>query len=87
MMNKDMTKTEIRKAAGIGTSVLAKMGKGESTAKKDFVEIETALNCGGDDIAETSKGQTFFYADTKKYGVSDATIRNWKNSIHYRLNV
>ena len=69
MMNKDMTKTEIRKAAGIGTSVLAKMGKGESTAKKDFVEIETALNCGGDDIAETSKGQTFFYADTKKYGV------------------
>ena len=78
MMNKDMTKTEIRKAAGIGTSVLAKMGKGESTAKKDFVEIETALNCGGDDIAETSKGQTFFYADTKKYGVSDATIRNWK---------
>ena len=78
MKNKDMTKTEIRKAAGIGTSVLAKMGKGESTAKKDFVEIETALNCGGDDIAETSKGQTFFYADTKKYGVSDATIRNWK---------
>jgi len=47
-----MTKTEMRKTAGISTNILAKMGKDEPVAMDTLAKIATALDCGLDDIVE-----------------------------------
>ena len=52
LIDKHITKTEMRKQAGISTMVLAKMGKGEPVAMDSLAKIATALNCGLDDIVE-----------------------------------
>ncbi len=56
LIDKRMTKTEMRKQAGISTNILAKMGKGEPVAMDSLAKIATALNCGLDDIVEIQKG-------------------------------
>ena len=56
LIDKGMTKTQMRKAAGISTNILAKMGKGEPVAS--LAKIATALQCGLDDIVEIRKGGT-----------------------------
>ena len=56
LIDKGMTKTQMRKAAGISTNILAKMGKGEPVAMESLSKIATALNCGLDDIVEMQKG-------------------------------
>ena len=56
LIDKGMTKTQMREAAGIGTNILAKMGKGEPVAMDSLAKIATALNCGLDDIVEIQKG-------------------------------
>ena len=52
LIDKGMTKTEMRKAAGISTNVLAKMGKDEPVAMDTLAKIANALQCGLDDIVE-----------------------------------
>lgn len=52
LINKYMTKTQIRKAAGISTSVLAKMGKNETVSMDTLARIAAAMECGLDDIVE-----------------------------------
>ena len=52
LIDKRMTKTEMRKQAGISTNILAKMGKDEPVAMDTLAKIATALECGLDDIAE-----------------------------------
>lgn len=52
LIDKRMTKTEMRKAAGISTNILAKMGKDEPVAMESLAKIATALQCGLDDIME-----------------------------------
>ena len=49
-----MTKTAMRKQAGISTNILVKMDKGEPLAMESHAKICTALNCGLDDIVEIS---------------------------------
>ena len=56
LIDKGMTKTQMRLQAGISTNVLAKMGKGEPIAMESLAKIATALNCGLDDIVEIEKG-------------------------------
>ena len=56
LINKGMTKTQMREAVGISTNILAKMGKGEPVAMDSLAKIATALNCGLDDIVEIEKG-------------------------------
>ena len=56
LIDKRMTKTEMRKQAGISTNILAKMGKGEPVAMETLAKICTTLNCGLDDIVEIEKG-------------------------------
>ena len=55
LIDKGMTKTEMRKAAGISTNILAKMGKGEPVAMESLAKIATALNCGLNDIVEITQ--------------------------------
>ena len=55
LIDKRMTKTEMRTAAGISTNILAKMGKDEPVSMETLAKICTALNCGLDDIVEILK--------------------------------
>ena len=52
LIDKRMTKTQMRKAAGISTNILAKMGKDKPVAMDTLAKIANALQCGLDDIVE-----------------------------------
>ena len=56
LIDKGMTKTQMRLQAGISTNILAKMGKDEPVAMESLAKIATALNCGLDVIVEIEKG-------------------------------
>ena len=50
MIDKGMTKTEMRKAAGISSSSLAKLGKGENVTTEVLLRICKVLDC--DDLSQ-----------------------------------
>lgn len=52
LIDRGITKTEMRKKAGISTSVLAKMGKNETVSVETLAKIALSLNCGLDDIVK-----------------------------------
>lgn len=52
LIDKGMTKTQMRKAAGISTNILAKMGKDEPVAMESLAKICLALDCSLDDVVE-----------------------------------
>ena len=52
LIDKGITKTEMRKQVGLSTSVLAKMGKNETVSMDTLARIATAMHCGLDDIVE-----------------------------------
>lgn len=56
LIDKGITKTEMRKMAGISTSVLAKMGKNETVSMDTLAKITSTLNCGVDDIVQFTAG-------------------------------
>lgn len=78
LIDKGMTKTQMRKAAGISTNILAKMGKGEPVAMGSLAKIAIALNCGLDDIVEVLGDIHPAYSEVTQYAISDATARNWE---------
>ena len=54
LIDKGITKTEMREKAGISTSVLAKMGKNETVSMDTLARIASTMNCGLDDIVEVN---------------------------------
>ena len=52
LIDKKITKTEMRKLAGISTNILAKMGKGEAVSMDSLAKICVALGCTLNDIVE-----------------------------------
>lgn len=52
LIDRGMTRTEMRLAAGISTSTLAKLNRGEEVNTAILVKICNALNCGLEDIVE-----------------------------------
>ncbi|NLC72335.1 MAG: helix-turn-helix transcriptional regulator [Ruminococcaceae bacterium] len=52
LIDKSITKTELRKRAGVSTNVIAKMGKNETVSMESLAKICAVLNCGLDDIVE-----------------------------------
>lgn len=78
LIDHNMTKTEMRKQTGISTNILAKMGKGEPVAMESLAKICVTLQCSLDDIVEISEEQPPAFSDIMKYGISDATVRNWE---------
>lgn len=54
LIDRKMTKTEMRIAAGISTNILAKMGKDEPVAMESLAKVCVALGCTLDDIVEIS---------------------------------
>ena len=55
LIDRNMTKTELRKKAKFSTVTLAKMGKNQHVGTEVLVKICNVLNCGIDDIVEIKK--------------------------------
>lgn len=55
LIDKNMTKTDLRLKADIATSTLAKLSKNEQVSMDVLVKICTSLDCGLDDIIELRK--------------------------------
>lgn len=78
LLDKGMTKTQMRLQAGISTNILAKMGRGEPVDIASLAKIATALNCGLDDIVEVLGDIHPAFSEVMQYSISNATARNWE---------
>ena len=56
LIDRELTKTELKSIAGVSTNIIAKMGRNEPISMESLAKIATALNCGLDDIVEIEKG-------------------------------
>ncbi|HFS5213713.1 TPA: helix-turn-helix domain-containing protein [Streptococcus pyogenes] len=52
LIDKGWTKTKLRQEAGISSSTIAKLGKGENITTDILLEIYIALDCKIEDIVE-----------------------------------
>lgn len=52
LIDKKMTKAELRLAADISTTTLAKLGKDETVSMDVMLRICKVLNCGIEDVVE-----------------------------------
>lgn len=52
LIDRKITKTELRLKSGISTNMLAKMGKDEPVSMETLAKIAIYLNCGIDDIVD-----------------------------------
>ena len=52
LLDKGLSKTELRKLAGVSTNVIAKLGKNENVNMDTLGKICVALNCDISDILE-----------------------------------
>lgn len=52
LIDKGITKTELKCKAGVSTNIIAKMGKGEPVSMDSLAKLCTTLTCGLDDIVE-----------------------------------
>lgn len=55
LIDKEMTKMELKDAAGISAASIAKLGKGSNITTDVLLKICTALDCRLEDIMETIK--------------------------------
>ena len=53
LLDRDMTKKDLREQSGISTTSLAKLGKGENITTDVLLKICEALNCNINVIVET----------------------------------
>lgn len=58
LIDRDMTKTMLRKEAGITTTALAKLGKNENVNTEVLVKICSTLKCDISDIMEVIDERT-----------------------------
>jgi Predicted transcriptional regulator len=57
LLDRDMTKTELRNLAGVSTNVIAKMSKNESVSMDTLTKICSALRCDIADVMEMTNGE------------------------------
>lgn len=57
LIDKDMKKEDLRKAAGITTTAMAKLGRNENVNIEVLLKICNALECDITDIMEIVKGE------------------------------
>lgn len=55
LIDKGITKTELKNLAGVSTNIIAKMGKSETISLESLAKLCTVLDCGLDDIVEIQK--------------------------------
>ncbi len=56
LIDREMTKTELRERAGITTNAMAKLGKNEDVRLSTIIKICDVLNCQLQDIVEYMMG-------------------------------
>lgn len=56
LIDKDMKKEDLRKAAGITTTAMAKLGRNENVNTEVLLKICAVLDCDISDIMEIVKG-------------------------------
>ncbi len=52
LIDKKMTRTDLKDIAGVSFNVIAKMGKNEFISMESLYKICVALNCGINDVVE-----------------------------------
>lgn len=52
LIDRGITKTQLKDRAHVSTNIIAKMGKGEPVSMESLAKICTTLECGLDDIVE-----------------------------------
>lgn len=52
LIDKKMTRTDLKYIAGVSFNVIAKMGKNEFVSMESLYKICVALNCGINDVVE-----------------------------------
>lgn len=57
LIDKDMTKIELKDAAGISTGTLAKLGKNENVTTDVLIKVCKALDCDIADIVEVVRNE------------------------------
>ena len=57
LVDKQLTKTELRNMAGVSTNVIAKLGRNETVSMETLAKICYALECDLADIVEMSNGR------------------------------
>ena len=62
LIDKEMTKVELREKAGISTGILAKLGKNENVTTDVLVKVCEALDCYISDIMEMEKHEEMLEA-------------------------
>lgn len=55
LIDRNMTKTQLRQQADIATSTLAKLSKNEQVSMEVLLKICKTLDCGLDDVVELKK--------------------------------
>ncbi len=58
LIDKNMKKSDLRKVAGVSSSSLAKLGKGENVTTDVILKICVALGCHVEDIMEIINDET-----------------------------
>ena len=58
LIDKNMKKSDLRKVAGVSSSSLGKLGKGENVTTDAILKICVALDCRVEDIMEIIKDET-----------------------------
>jgi DNA-binding Xre family transcriptional regulator len=58
LIDKDMTRRDLRRMTGISTTAIAKMGKGENIHTDLLLRICKVLNCDLSDIMEIENSET-----------------------------
>ena len=54
LIDRKLTKTELKDIAWVSTNIIEKMGKNEPISLESLAKMTTALQCGVDDIVEIS---------------------------------
>lgn len=57
LIDKKMTRTELKEAAGISFNVLAKLGRNEFVSMESIYKICLALGCDIGDVVRLEKGE------------------------------
>ena len=68
LIDKNMKKRELCELAGISSSTLAKLGKGENVNTDILIKICRTLDCGIDDIIEIIPNEQLSVAETTRKG-------------------
>ena len=57
LIDKNMSKTELRNLAGVSTNVIAKLGRNDTVSMDSLAKICAVLDCNIGDIMDISNGR------------------------------